>query len=103
VAPAEHYAAAVAVAERHDLADVYLLIFGDPIPGATEVVQRLKARMGARFAVAYLGGGEIEKVERVSLHAAGIPVFPTPQRAIRAIGDTVRASRHRLGKGSDLR
>jgi acyl-CoA synthetase (NDP forming) len=95
VAPAEHFGAAVAVAERHKLADTYLLIFGDPIPGATEVVQKLKSRMGARFAVAYLGGGDVEKEERLLMHAAGIPVFPTPQRAIRAIRDAAWATRFR--------
>jgi acyl-CoA synthetase (NDP forming) len=95
VAPAEHFEAAVAVADRYDMADVYLLIFGDPIPGATEIVQRLKAGMGARIAVAYLGGGEVEKSERLRMHAAGIPVFPTPQRAIRAIRDAAWASRFR--------
>jgi len=89
VAPAEHFEIAVSVAERYDLADVYLLIFGDPIPNATEVAQRLKERAGARVVVAYLGGGEVEKAERLCLHAAGIPVFPTPQRAIRAIRDTM--------------
>jgi acyl-CoA synthetase (NDP forming) len=95
VAPAEHFEAAVSAAERHELADTYLLIFGDPIPGAAEVVQNLRARMGARFAVAYLGGGDVEKEERLLMHAAGIPVFPTPQRAIRAIRDTVWAARFR--------
>jgi acyl-CoA synthetase (NDP forming) len=95
VAPAEHFEAAVMVAERHELADTYLLIFGDPIPGATEVVKKLKARMGARFAVAYLGGGDVEKEERLLMHAAGIPVYPTPQRAMRAIRDAAWAARFR--------
>ena len=95
VAPAEHFEAAVMVTERHELADTYLLIFGDPIPGATEVVKKLKARMGARFVVAYLGGGDVEKKERLLMHAAGIPVFPTPQRAIRAIRDAAWAARFR--------
>jgi len=89
VAPAEHFESAVSVAERYNLADVYLLIFGDPIPGATEVVQRLRERVGGRIVVAYLGGGEVEKAERLRMHVVGIPVFPTPQRAIRAIRDTV--------------
>jgi acyl-CoA synthetase (NDP forming) len=93
VAPAEHFEAAVMVAERHQLADIYLLIFGDPIPGATEAVKTLRVRMGSRFAVAYLGGGDVEKGERLLMHAAGIPVFPTPQRAIRAVRDAVWATR----------
>ena len=98
VAPAEHFEAAVAVAARHDLADIYLLIFGDPIPDATGVVQRLKAQVGARIVVAYLGGGDVEKAERLQMHAAGIPVFPTPQRAVRAIRDAVWAARFRVRK-----
>lgn len=95
VAPAEHFEAAVMVAERHSLADTYLLVFGDPIPGAAEVARRLKAKVGARLVIAYLGGGEVEKEERLLAHAAGIPVFPTPQRAIRAIRDAVWAARYR--------
>jgi acyl-CoA synthetase (NDP forming) len=71
---------------------VYLLIFGDPIPGATEVVERLKARMGACIAASYLGGGEVEKAERSTMHNAGVPVFATPQRAIRAIRSAVWAA-----------
>jgi acyl-CoA synthetase (NDP forming) len=93
VAPAAHFEAATSVIERHDLADIYLLIFGDPIPGATEVAQRLKEKVGARVVVAYLGGGEVEKTERFRMHALGIPVFPTPQRAIRAIRDAVWVAR----------
>jgi acyl-CoA synthetase (NDP forming) len=100
VAPAEHFEAAVSVAHRHDLADVYLLIFGDPIPGATEVVVRLKARMGARIVASYLGGGEVEKVERFEMHAAGVPVFATPQRAMRAIQSAVWAASWQREKGT---
>ncbi len=98
VAPASHFEAAASVVERHDLADVYLLIFGDPIPSATEVAQRLKEKVGARVVVAYLGGGEVEKAERLRLHGVGIPVFPTPQRAIRAIRDAVWASARNLNR-----
>jgi len=100
VAPAGHFEAAVSVIERYSIADLYLLIFGDPIPGATEVVQRLKQRIGPRIAVAYLGGGEVEKSERVRMHAVGIPVFPTPQRAVRAIESVVRVGRFRAARSS---
>ncbi len=89
VAPAEHFEAAVTVAARHQLADLYLLVFGDPIPGATGVVQRLREKLGACIAVAYLGGGEVEKAERLQMHAIRIPVFPTPQRAVRAMANRV--------------
>ena len=102
VAPAEHFAAAVSAADKHSLADVYLLVFGDPIPGATEVTQRLRDAVGSRIAVAYLGGGSVEKAERLRMHAAGIPVFATPQRAIRAIGSAVWAARYRGQMNAEL-
>jgi acyl-CoA synthetase (NDP forming) len=100
VAPAEHFEAAVRVAECHKLADVYLLVFGDPIPGAADVVKLLKARVGRRIAVAYLGGGDVEKKERLQMHASAIPVFPTPERAIRAIRDTAWMARYRARSAS---
>ena len=98
VCPAEDFEAAVSVIERYDLADIYLLIFGDPIPGATEVVQRIREKVGDCVAVVYLGGGEVEKVERVKMHKAGIPVFATPQRAIRAIREAVWVMRFRAAR-----
>ena len=95
VCPAEDFERAVSVLARHDVADVYLLIFGDPIPGATEVAKRVREEVGACVAVSYLGGGEVEKIERVQMHQAGIPVFPAAQRAVRAVGKAVWATRYR--------
>lgn len=89
VCPADDFERAVQVLHREQPADFYLLVFGDPISGATEVVERLRELVGARIMVAYLGGGEVEKVERIRLHAAGIPVFATPQRAVRALAGGV--------------
>lgn len=93
VCPAEDYGKAVRVLHREQPANNYLLIFGDPIPGATEVAEGMRTLVGARILVAYLGGGEVEKVERVRMHAAGIPVFATPQRAVRALAGGVRWKR----------
>ena len=67
------------------------------------MARRLKERVGSRVVVSYLGGGEVEKAERLHMHAEGIPVFPTPQRAIRSIRDAVLVSarnqvlRHKQG------
>lgn len=90
---AEDFEKVTSIISDHELADIYLFIFGDPIPEVTEVVSRFQARVGPRVAVSYLGGGEVEKVERVLMHKAGIPVFPTPERAIRAIQGVVWAAR----------
>lgn len=64
--------------------DMFLLIFGDPIPGAAEVVQRLSEKVNKPIVVCYLGGGYIEKEETKNMHKNGIPTFPTPERAAKA-------------------
>jgi len=86
---AADFGAALAAAAHHDLADVYLLIFGDPIVGAADVVKGFSASAKGSIAVAFLGGGDVEKAERLRIQASGIPVFPTPERAARAIGSAV--------------
>ena len=61
--------------------DYQMVIFGDPIPGASEVVTS-----GARELVVFLGGAEVEQKEREKLYQAGVPVFPTPERGRLARG-----------------
>ncbi|HEX9012334.1 MAG TPA: CoA-binding protein, partial [Anaerolineaceae bacterium] len=85
VATAVQYQNALDVLQKYDLADYFLLIFGDPIPGAAEAALRARDRGGAGIVAAYLGGGEVEKTERYKMHSLGIPVFPTPERAVQAI------------------
>ena len=36
--------------------------------------------------VCYLGGGETEAIEVRKMHRGGIPVFPTPERGVKAVG-----------------
>ena len=38
----------------------------------------------------FLGGAEVEREERAKLYDAGIPVFPTPERGIRALAQFFR-------------
>jgi acyl-CoA synthetase (NDP forming) len=80
---------AITLAEQHEVADIYLVSFGDPVPGSTEAVRRLAGQTHAPLGVAYFGGGEVERASRIDLHRAGIPVWPTPERAVRAIGAAV--------------
>jgi len=84
-ATAERYRIAAGIAARCDSIDALLLIFGDPIPGASEVVEELKEKTGKQIIVAYLGGGDIEEEETIKLHRSGTPVFPTPERAVGAL------------------
>jgi acyl-CoA synthetase (NDP forming) len=89
VCSADDFETAMLLLNRYDVADVYLLIFGDPIKGAATAVEKINARIRGSVAVAFLGGGEIEKAERPCMQAAGIPVYPTPERAVDAIAAAV--------------
>jgi len=82
-ANAEWYRKVLAAAEPHF--DVVMTIFGDPIPGAHTVV-----RPGRCDLVTYLGGADVERAERPLFHEKKIAVFPTPERAVRALACQVR-------------
>lgn len=60
--------------------DLVVTIFGDPIPGASEVI-----RPGRCELVAYLGGADVEREERARMGERKIAVFPTPERAVKAL------------------
>ena len=83
---AERYRKVLAVAEGHY--DVIMTIFGDPIPGASEVI-----RPGKCDLVAYLGGADVEREERRKMHEKKIAVFPTPERAVKALSCYARFDR----------
>lgn len=83
--PAERYQEAVlALAETEPEIDLYLLIFGDPIPRATENCREIKAAVDRPLVACYIGGGEVEEVESKKMNSQKIPTFPTPERAARA-------------------
>ena len=82
-ANAQMYGQVVEAAGSHY--DIVALIFGDPIPGASEVVGKDPLQL-----VIYLGGAEVEREERLLFHRKGLPVFPTPERGIRALGELLR-------------
>ncbi|HYU25638.1 MAG TPA: acetate--CoA ligase family protein [Thermoanaerobaculia bacterium] len=75
---AERYRKVIAEAREHY--DVVTTIFGDPIAGASKVLEP-----GAADLVVYLGGADVERVERRLLHEKGIAVFPTPERGVKAL------------------
>ncbi len=65
--------------------DTQVVIFGDPIPDASRQVAA-----GAHELVIFLGGADVERQEREKFYTAGIPVFPTPERGIRALAQFFR-------------
>ena len=71
--------------------DVVMSIFGDPIPGACDVITPGRCEL-----VAYLGGADVERAERVLLHEKKIAVFPTPERAVRALACHARFHREKF-------
>ena len=60
--------------------DNLVLIFGDPIPDASQVVTP-----GHPELVIFMGGADVERQEVPRIHARGVPVFPTPERALQAL------------------
>lgn len=87
---AYRYEKCVNFANEYDDIDMFLLIFGDPIPNACDVVSALTEKANKPITVCYLGGGEIEREETILMHKKGIPVFPTPERAAKAISILLR-------------
>jgi acyl-CoA synthetase (NDP forming) len=85
----------VSIVDEYDVADIYLLIFGDPVLGGVEVAAELAGRVSGKLAVCYYGGGGTETKHRVELHQAGIPTFRTPESAARGIGAAVWAAQRR--------
>ena len=68
--------------------DTLGVIFGDPILDASQVVTP-----GANELITFLGGAEVERTERLKMHHRGIPVFPTPERAIRTLAQIIPAEK----------
>jgi len=83
------FRAAVEMADASDLADVILLVFGDPIPGADLLALELARTTKASICAAIFGGASVESEQRWTMQRGGVPVFPSPERAIRAIGASV--------------
>jgi acyl-CoA synthetase (NDP forming) len=83
--PAERYQEAVLVlADTEPEIDLYLLIFGDPIPRATENCREIQTAIDRPIVACYIGGGEVEEVEFKKMNSLKIPTFPTPERSARA-------------------
>ncbi|MBA4397411.1 MAG: CoA-binding protein [Syntrophus sp. (in: bacteria)] len=72
--------------------DTSVVIFGDPIHGASDIVT------GKGELIIYCGGADVEREETILLHRKGIPVYPTPERGIRALYQLVRFDEARPAK-----
>ncbi|MDR1570347.1 MAG: acetate--CoA ligase family protein [Oscillospiraceae bacterium] len=89
-ATASRYEAAFDALGGNSEFDVILAIFGDPIAGACKVIQRQLSVASMPVVVSFLGGGDVQLRETALMHQNGIAVYPTPERAVKAIGALVR-------------
>lgn len=87
---AERYYEVVKRLKDVDYIDVILLIFGDPISNTADFVKRMKNEISQEIIACYIGGGDIQKEEVLQLHQVGVPTFPTPERAMRAISALIK-------------
>jgi acyl-CoA synthetase (NDP forming) len=60
--------------------DIMVVLFGDPIHGASDMVTPGESEL-----VIFCGGADVEREETALMHKKGIPAFPTPERGIRAL------------------
>ena len=60
--------------------DTLGVIFGDPVEEASRVVTP-----NANELIIFYGGADVERHESELMHLKGIPVFPTPERGIKAL------------------
>jgi acyl-CoA synthetase (NDP forming) len=85
-ATAQDYLQILNIAEHYDAADMYLIIFGDPILGAAGILAETLINMKKPVGLCYLGGGQIQTDEVKKFHEKKLPVYPTPERAARSLG-----------------
>ena len=64
--------------------DTLGIIFGDPVENASSIVTP-----GSNELIIFLGGADVERHERKQMHIMGIPVFPTPERGIKALAQVL--------------
>jgi acyl-CoA synthetase (NDP forming) len=80
------------IAEAKSDYDTSVVIFGDPVHGAADIVT------GKGELVIYCGGAEVEREEVLKMHEKGIPVYPTPERGVRALGQFFAYDEVKTGK-----
>ncbi len=98
---AEHFGQVARLIDRYDIADIILISFGDPVAGGDDIVKHLAATLKAGLAVSYMGGGKEEARSRFSIQRAGIPVFPSPEKAMRGIAAVVWQTTYCRHRGSN--
>ena len=87
--------------EQYRVADLILINFADPVYETADVVISLAADLGIPVAVSLMGGGTDEKDNLVAIQRCGIPVFASPERAMRGIGAVAWSINYGKNRGFD--
>lgn len=77
---------------KTDEYDAVVAIFGDPISGAADLIGSIVKQSTIPIAIVYLGGGDVQFEEKKKFESMGIPVYPTAERAVRALANMVKYS-----------
>jgi acetyltransferase len=77
-ATAQMFGDVIEVTRKHY--DTLGVIFGDPVENASQVVTP-----NANELIIFYGGADVERYESELMHLKGIPVFPTPERGVKAL------------------
>jgi len=81
-ATAQMFVNVIEVTRKHY--DTLGVIFGDPVEDASRV-----ATSNSNELIIFYGGADVERQERERMHLKGIPVFPTPERGIKALAQVL--------------
>jgi acyl-CoA synthetase (NDP forming) len=98
----EMYEMALEIVLEESSVDMILVIFGDPIPNSYNLLEKQvkKAKkLRVPIAVNYLGGADVQENEIKNLQKNGVPVFPTPNRAINALSYMYRYGFNKMSDG----
>ena len=88
----ELYQIVLSEALKTDEYDAVVAIFGDPISGAADLIGSIVKQSTIPIAIVYLGGGDVQFEEKKKFESMGIPVYPTAERAVRALANMVKYS-----------
>jgi acyl-CoA synthetase (NDP forming) len=97
----EDYKKVAMAIDQYNVADIILMNFADPVYETSEVVISLATDIGVPVAVSLMGGGIEEKNNLIAIQRSGIPVFPSPERAMRGIGAVTWSINYRKNRGLD--
>lgn len=90
LAPYEIWGRTIEVLKKYeDQFDIYLFALADPIPKIEILVEELSESTDKPICFCYMGSGDCEIEGRNYLNSIGIPVYPSPERAARSLGDLV--------------